>query len=69
MSLQEEKSDDFGGIFLQNIFDGEKISRGLRHFFIVDCDKAVVNPILRERIFVADATLRLRDFVFMVRKN
>ena len=69
MRLQQEKSDDFGGIFFQNIFDGEKISCGLTHFFVVDCDKTVVNPILRERIFVADCRLRLRNFVFMVREN
>ena len=48
--------------------DRHEIPQALRHFFAFDLEMAVVHPDIRHQRLMKRAA-RLRDFVFMVRKD
>ena len=58
-------SEAFG---IQQIPDGDKIAGRLRHLVALDLQEAVVHPVVRHRGRAVRAA-RLRDLVFMVRKD
>ena len=66
MAAQNKKAYDLGVKLFQYLADGEKITEGLRHFFVVDAHETVVHPIVDERL--AGRAFTLGDFVFVVRK-
>ena len=53
--------------FTKNIANGEKIAQRLGHLFLIDVEKAGVNPIARQGL--AEGAFGLGDFVLMMRKN
>jgi hypothetical protein len=64
---QQEKPDDPGRVQFKDVRQGEKISQGFGHFFLVDGHEPVVDPIPGERL--ARGSLGLGDFVFVVGEN
>ena len=67
MGSQDKKAHDLRIVALQNIANGKEVTQGLAHLLLVDIDKAVVQPVLDERL--AGGSFRLGDLVFVVRED
>ncbi len=55
-------------IVLQNILNQKKVPQRLAHFFLIDGNKAVMQPVTDKRP-AAGVGFRLSHFIFMMRKN
>ena len=69
MGLEDEEADHLARIFLQNVLDREEVILRLRHFLVVDGDKAIVEPIARKFHVSVDAWIRLCDLILMMRED
>ncbi|OPZ86934.1 MAG: hypothetical protein BWY75_02015 [bacterium ADurb.Bin425] len=67
MGLQDKKPDGIRFILVQEVFDCFEITKRLSHFFLADLNKAVMQPIASQWVFMQ--SFRLGDFVFVVRKD
>ena len=67
MGGEHKKPQNLQIIMFPDLPDGLEISQRLAHFPVVNIQKGIVQPVMRER----DAVFRLAlgDLVFMVRKN
>ena len=61
---QHEHADDFQIVLLGDVPDGEEVALGFGHFFVVDVDVAVVDPVVGEG--AAIGAFGLGNFVFVV---
>ena len=66
VGAHDEKTQLLRLVFLQHIAHGEEIAQRLRHLFVVNIDKPVVHPDLRQRFAIR--AFALRNFIFVVRK-
>lgn len=64
MGRKDKEAQDLGRILLQQLPDGEKVAQGLGHLFILDGDKAVMDPGVDKGL--AARPLTLGNFVFMM---
>ena len=69
MGLEDEEANHLARIFLQNVLDCEEVILRLRHFLVVDGDKAIVEPIARKFHVSVDAWIRLCDLILMMRED
>ena len=67
MRREQEETERLAAVFLQHILHEEEIIERFRHFFRIDGDKTVVQPIMDE--FFTRRALGLRNFIFVVREN
>src|SRR5580692_3311592 len=68
MSMEHIQSQNISRPVLEQISDGFKIAKGLRHLLALDLKEAVVHPVIRHRRRVEGAA-RLGYLVLMVRKR
>ena len=69
MRLQNEETNHFAWIFLQNVLDRKEVILRFGHLFVMNRNEAVVQPILGKAVFIAQASLRLCNLVFMMRED
>ena len=67
MNTQQIETNSFRIKFVQNIAQQEEVAQRFGHFFRVDGDKAVVQPVVCHRF--AGYTFGLCDFVFVMRED
>src|SRR6185437_2220949 len=67
VACEEIMAQSRGVELLEDFPDGEEIAERFRHFFLVDVEKTVMQPVARQRL--AEGALGLRDLVLMMRKD
>ncbi len=67
MRAQHKKSQHLQIILLRNLTYRKKVTQRFRHFLIINIQKPVMHPVPGK--FFSACRLRLRDFIFMMRKD
>ena len=66
MCADNEKTQDFRIIILQDITDGEEIAQRLGHLHIVHADKTIMHPVIDKRL--PGSPFRLGNLILMMRE-
>ena len=68
MGVDERKAQHHGIYFRENVADGPKIAEGFAHFFAIDVDKTVVQPMV-DHGRMPGVALTLTDLCFVMRES
>ena len=67
MMREKEESKDFGMPIFEDFSDGENVAKRFGHLFLVDVDKAVMDPVPDKGF--PGSCLGLSNLIFVVREN